>query len=375
MAKTGKKRLGIIFGGRSTEHEVSIVSAKSILGVIDTSVYEVELIGITRQGEWVTGTGAKNLLEGKQVTPNEHIYIPTAPMDGRLASIKCQKDTSAAKLLGKLDVVFPVLHGPYGEDGTIQGLLEMAGIPYVGAGVAASAVGMDKILMKDIFNANDFPTVESVYFTRKSWQADRKTVIEVVQLRPGYPCFVKPCNTGSSVGITKVHAQDELEDAVEYATEFDRKILVEKGIDAREIECSVLGNDNPEASVLGEIIPSREFYDYNAKYIDESSKLIIPAKLPKKTVKEIQELAVHAFKALDCAGMARVDFFLERGTDYIYINEVNTIPGFTSISMYPKLWEASGIPYPKLVKKLIDLAFERFEDKARCKTTYTPPVK
>lgn len=375
MVKRGKKRLGIIFGGRSTEHEVSIVSAKSILSVIDTSLYDVELIGITRQGEWVIGHSAKNLLEGKKVTPHEHLYIPTMPRDGRLVLLDLQKDTPISKIFEKLDVVFPVLHGPYGEDGTIQGLLEMAGIPYVGAGVAASAVGMDKILMKDIFDANNFPVVESVYFTRKSWQADRKNIIEVVQIRPGYPCFVKPANTGSSVGITKVHTRNELNDAVEYAAEFDRKILIEKAIDVREIECSVLGNDDPKASVPGEIIPSREFYDYNAKYIDGSSKLIIPAKLPKKTAKEIQELAVDAFKALDCAGMARVDFFLERGTKDIYINEVNTIPGFTSISMYPKLWEASGIPYPELVKKLIDLAFERFEDKANCKTTYSPPVK
>ncbi|KPK94664.1 D-alanine--D-alanine ligase [bacterium SM23_31] len=373
--KTGKKRLGIIFGGRSSEHEVSIVSAKSILGVIDTSIYDVELIGITRQGGWLVGSDAKSLLEGKTITSRERLYIPATPREGRLALVTRQKDASFVRLLEKLDVVFPVLHGPYGEDGTIQGLLEMAGIPYVGAGVAASAVGMDKILMEDIFDANNLPTLESIHFTRKFWRKNRKTVFEVMQLRLGYPCFVKPANTGSSVGITKVHAQEGLEDAVDYAAEFDRKVLVQKGIDAREIECSVLGNDDPETSVPGEIVPSREFYDYNAKYVDGTSKLIIPAKLPKKTAKEIQELAVSAYKAIDCAGMARVDFFLERNTGYIYINEVNTIPGFTSISMYPKLWEVSGIPYPELVKKLIDLAFERFEDKANCKTTYTPPGK
>jgi D-alanine-D-alanine ligase len=271
--------------------------------------------------------------------------------------------------------VFPILHGPYGEDGTVQGLLELAGVPYVGAGVTASAVGMDKVVFKDILTARGLPVVPYVVIKRKAWAHDSEDTIELIEARIGYPCFVKPANLGSSVGITKAHNQTELVAALDEAARYDRKILVEVAIDAREIEVSVLGNDEPLASVPGEIIPCNEFYDYAAKYLDGDSELLIPAPIPPETTKLVQSLAVEAYLAIDCAGMARADFLLDRHTGELYVNELNTLPGFTPISMYPKLWEASGVSYTELIDRLIQLAFERHADKSRSETTYRMPEK
>ena len=275
--------------------------------------------------------------------------------------------SSATAPQESVDVVFPVLHGTFGEDGTVQGLLRLADLPCVGAGVLASALGMDKILMKQVFRQHRFPTTEFVWFLRKDWEESPDAVTDRVRGEVGFPCFVKPANTGSSVGVFKAHGEEEFPSCVDGASAFDRKILVERAVEARELECGVLGNDDPEASVVGEVIPCREFYDYEAKYLLEGSKVLIPADVPKAVSEEVRRLAVEAFKTIDCAGMARVDFFLERETDRVFLNEVNTIPGFTPISMYPKLWEASGIPYPELIDRLISLALERHEDLNRSK--------
>jgi len=375
MSKSNKIRLGLIFGGRSSEHEVSLSSARSVLEAISGDEYDVALICITPEGRWITGEKAKNLLEGKTVDISEDIILPQYPSENRLVAIKQDKDKNNARRLEKMDVVFPLLHGTYGEDGTIQGLLELAGLPYVGAGVAASGVGMDKIMMKELFRSRGLPVADFMHFLRKEWVNDQNNILSKIIETFAFPVFVKPSNAGSSIGITKVHNENELPAAIDYAAEFDRKILVERGISGREIECSVLGNDYPEASVPGEIIPSREFYDYEAKYTDEGSELIIPAQLSDKQTQRIRDLAVLSFKALDCAGMARVDLFLEHGAGKIYVNELNTIPGFTPISMYPKLWEASGISYKDLINRLIELAFERCQDLQNRRTTYTPKLK
>jgi len=372
MASTGKKRLGLIFGGRSSEHEVSLTSARSVLEAVDRDTYDVELICITPEGRWVTGLHAGMLLEGKKPADTENVLMPQFPQEKHLLSIVSDGGVERVRRLDRIDVVFPLLHGTYGEDGTIQGLFELAGVPYVGAGVAGSAVGMDKIIMKDIFISRGLPVCDYDFVLRKEWEADRSAITDRIAKKLGFPVFTKPANAGSSVGITKVKSEDELPAAMDIAAEYDRKILIEKGLDAREIECSVLGNDDPEASVTGEIVPSREFYDYEAKYIDEGSKLFIPARIPEETEREIRDIAVKAFRALDCAGMSRVDFFLEKDTGKVYLNEVNTIPGFTPISMYPKLWEASGLSYSDLISRLIELAFERYKDRIKSRTTYTP---
>ena len=370
MSGGTKIRVGVLFGGRSREHEVSLSSARSVLNHIDKSRYDIELIGITHDGVWVVGEDAQQLLDGKKCSPKKTIYVPTIPSDARLASVSAQNNGQMIKIEEKIDIAFPVLHGPFGEDGAIQGLFEIAGIPYVGAGVAASAVCMDKILMKSVFIKYQIPTPRFGYYLRRSWQRDKNTIKNDVLREIGFPCFVKPSNTGSSVGITKVKSMQEFDNAFELAAEYDRKIVVEQAVDAREIECSVLGNDDPEVSVPGEIIQSREFYDYDAKYIDETSKLIIPAELNSETAQTIRGLAVEAYKAVDCSGMARVDFLLDRNAEKVYVNELNTLPGFTDISMYPKLWEESGLSYGNLITKLIDFGFERFEDKSQCNTSY-----
>jgi len=278
-------------------------------------------------------------------------------------------DKSSA--LEKLDVIFPILHGPYGEDGTIQGLLELANIPYVGAGVASSAISMDKDLMRTIFQQKGLPILKWITIKRKEWQKDKEKILSLIQDGFEYPLFVKPANLGSSVGITKVHKKEELEKAIDLASSYDRKILIEEGLEeVREIECGVLGNDEPQASVVGEVKPAGEFYDYDSKYIEEGTQLIIPADLPLGVSQEVQEIALRAFKAVDSAGMARVDFFVSKKENKIYLNEINTIPGFTSVSMYPRLWEASGIPYPELIDRLIQLALERHQDKKQNKISY-----
>lgn len=366
-----KIRLGILFGGRSGEHEVSLESAASILKAIDRGKYDVVPIGITREGRWVLGSGPAGLspkaLAG--VLQNGRAIAPPADPTRReltplAAPPRGVKDHAA------LDVVFPVLHGTFGEDGTVQGLLDLAGIPYVGAGVLGSATGMDKDVMKRLFRDAGLPVVPWILLLRSELIAHPARTRRQTAREIGYPAFVKPANLGSSVGISKVHNPGELRAAIELAAKFDRKIIVEKAIDAREIECAVLGNDAPQASVPGEIVPVNEFYDYQAKYVEEGSRLIIPAKLGAARTRKVQQLALRAFKAIDCAGMGRVDFLMDRKSGKLYVNEINTIPGFTSISMYPKLWEASGMPYAKLIDRLVELAIERHRDKSRTQYDY-----
>ncbi len=368
-----KLRVGVIFGGQSGEHEVSLVSAQGIMEAMDKERYEIIPVGVTKEGRWLTSGEPMKLLQSggpgvsAQVAEAQPMTRGLAPRSRRdLVPGTCETG------FPQVDVVFPVLHGPYGEDGTVQGLLELAGIPYVGAGVLGSALGMDKIAMKAVFASHGLPVVEQVALKRRDWEQDPEAMMELVEKELGYPCFIKPANLGSSVGISKVHRRSELAPSLALAARYDRRMLAERAVDAREIEVSVLGNDEPIASVPGEIIPCREFYDYIAKYIDDRSELIIPADLPPAMTRRIQELAIAAFLAVDCAGMARVDFFLDKDTQELYLGELNTIPGFTPISMYPKLWEASGISYSELIDRLIELALERHADNSRSETSYSP---
>jgi D-alanine-D-alanine ligase len=389
-----KLRVGILFGGRSGEHEVSLLSAASVLNAIDKEKYEVVPIGITKDGRWLTSEHAENLLQGKlmleprhlragdpETTPaaavlaqGESVIVPPEPAHRENGLVPFQTDAAHLRRSSdraiNVDVIFPVLHGTFGEDGTIQGLLELADIAYVGAGVLGSAAGMDKDIMKSLFIAAGISIVKHVTILRSDWEKDAKKVEKLVANRLKYPVFVKPANLGSSVGISKAHNRKELGPAIEEAARFDRKIVIEQGVGgkkekAREIECSVLGNDDPQASVPGEVVPVKEFYDYNAKYLEEGSELIIPARLMKAQKKKVQEMAVAAFKAVDCSGLARVDFLMDAKTKKIYLNEINTMPGFTSISMYPKLWAASGLEYSDLIDRLIQLGLERHEDKKK----------
>jgi D-alanine-D-alanine ligase len=364
-----KIRVGILFGGRSGEHDVSLQSAASVINALDPTKYEIVPIGITREGHWRAGLGARQPLpqvleRGDPVTPS---VDPTGPK-----LLPLPPSGLPTNSLPPLDVIFPVLHGTFGEDGTVQGLLELADVPYVGAGVLASAAGMDKDVMKRLFRDADLPVVPWQLILRSDWESHPGAVRKRIQRELRYPLFVKPANLGSSVGISKVHDRRELAAALNLAAQYDRKILVEKGIDAREIECSVLGNDHPQASVPGEVVPVNEFYDYEAKYIKEGSELVIPAQLTARQAKRVREVAIRAFQAVDGAGMGRVDFLLDRKTGKVYLSEINTIPGFTSISMYPKLWEASGIPYSQLLNRLIELALERHQEKSRTRFTFSP---
>lgn len=390
-----KLRVGILFGGRSGEHEVSLLSAASVLKAIDRRKYEVVPIGITKQGQWVTSSDAERLLTGgsgheerhlragdPEATPaaavlarGESVIVPPVPSAGQTgALVPFETDARAlhpAHAALKLDVVFPVLHGTFGEDGTIQGLFELAGIAYVGSGVLGSATGMDKDVMKRLFAAAKLPIPKHVSFLRAEWEASAKKVTAKIEAALKYPLFVKPANLGSSVGITKAHNRKELGPAIDLAASFDRKIVVEQGIGgkigkARELEVAILGNDDPAASVVGEVIPVKEFYDYEAKYLTEGSNLILPAKITRAQSRQIQQMAIAAFRACDCAGLARVDFLMEPGKGQrIYLNEINTLPGFTSISMYPKLWAASGVPYSELIDRLIGLAMDRRAERDR----------
>jgi D-alanine-D-alanine ligase len=357
-----KTRVGLIYGGRSGEHEVSVLSANFIMQAIDRDKYEILPIGITKDGCWIPGQSPSALVESKNLqvrllndgdrNKNE-IFAMLANDQGKLL----------AGLGKKVDVAFPIVHGPFGEDGTIQGLLELAGIPYVGGGVAASAVGMDKVLMKLVFQQKGLPVGDYLYYLRKDLNSCNEAIISEIEQQLELPCFVKPANLGSSVGISKAHNRDELNRALHFAAEFDRKIIVEKMLNGREIECAVLGNDEPIASVPGEIMPCAEFYDYEAKYVLNDSKLEIPAALSRKTTSKVRNLAIQAFKAIDCSGLGRVDFFVDEQTDTVLVNEINTIPGFTGISMYPKLWEASGVSNTDLIDRLLQLALERHRDK------------
>jgi D-alanine-D-alanine ligase len=362
-------RIGVIFGGRSVEHEVSLVSAASVINALDKEKYDVVPIGIASNGQWLSSNETLRLLKEKRSIELEQEQLLTP--DPRKQSLVAINDGGG---VGKaLDVIFPVIHGKFGEDGSLQGLLELADIPYVGPGVLGSAVGMDKVMQKELLVRAHIPTVPSIWFTLEEYETRHKKIITDVERMLRYPLFVKPSNSGSSIGITKAHNRKELLESIDTAGQFDRRILVEQGINhAREIECGILGNDQPAASVPGEIVPCNEFYDYNAKYVDEKSNAIIPAKLPNTVVKKIQQYALRAFRALDCAGMARVDFLLTKKTNRIYLNEINTIPGFTSISMYPKLWQASGVSYSALLDTLIQLAIERHKAKSKLKTAYQP---
>jgi len=373
-----KLRVGILFGGRSGEHEVSLLSAASILKSIDRSKYEVIPIGINKQGHWLPPTEAENLLaRDTKTAPIEH-KSKTLQLS---ASAEIIQQTSP--LTQSLDVIFPVLHGTFGEDGTIQGLLELTDIAYVGSGVLGSATGMDKTAMKQLFAAAGLPQTPHVNLLRSEWRTDPKRCTRLIEKNLTYPIFVKPANLGSSVGISKVHNRSELAPAMDLAASFDRKLIIEQGVGGpgakpRELEVSVLGNDSPEASVVGEIVPGAEFYDYNAKYHSAASIPIIPADLTEAESNQIRKMAIAAFRACDCAGLARVDFLMEpasqskkgkRKPARIYLNEINTMPGFTSISIYPKLWQATGIPYKQLIDRLIALALERHREKQQ--TTFT----
>jgi D-alanine-D-alanine ligase len=367
-----KIKLGILFGGRSGEHEVSLQSATSVLNALDPGKYEVIPIAISKEGRWLLGASLKGNTQPQLAAVlerGEPVIPPPDPAGPRFVPFNSRAVSHPQKSAG-IDVIFPVLHGTFGEDGTVQGLLELAGIPYVGAGVLGSAVGMDKDVMKRLFRDANLPVVPWQVVLREEWERNPLAIEKSLQRNFGYPAFVKPANLGSSVGITKVHRREELKPALRLAAQYDRKVIVEKGIDAREIECAVLGNDRPEASVPGEIRPVNEFYDYDAKYVSEGSQLIIPAKLSAGQSRKVRQFAIQAFKAIDCAGMARVDFLMERRRGAIYVNEINTIPGFTSISMYPKLWEATGVPYAELLDRLIELALERSREKRQTRYTY-----
>ena len=369
-----KIKVGVIFGGRSAEHEVSLVSASSIIDAIDKKKYEIIPIGITPEGEWISSREILKLLKEKKQFHNEPkvTFLPE-PTKNNFISITRRRSILLQK---HIDVIFPVLHGTYGEDGTIQGLFELANIPYVGAGVLGSSVGMDKVITKQLCEQAGISVTPYVWFVTPEYAKYTKKILTAIEVKLGYPCFIKPANLGSSVGISKAHNRKQLVESIKLASKYDRKILVEKSIEnAREIEVSVLGNDDPIASVPGKIISSNEFYDYDAKYVDGKSEAVIPAKLPSSIAKKVRELAVQSFKAIDCSGMARVDFLLTRRTNKIYFNEINTIPGFTSISMYPKLWEVTGIPYKKLLDRLIELAIERHINKQRLYRIFQPKKK
>ena len=392
-----KIRVGILFGGRSGEHEVSLLSAASVLNAIDKTKYEVVPVGITKDGRWLTAEHAERLLRGDSdegartpqttlragdpeatlgaavLATGESVVVPPEPARRGVGLSPFQTDANLRRASDRainVDVIFPVLHGTFGEDGTIQGLLELADLAYVGAGVLGSSAGMDKDVMKSLFRAAGLPIVKHVTVLRSRFEREPKKVQKLVESKLKYPVFVKPANLGSSVGISKAHDRKELGPAIAEAAKFDRKIVIEEGVGgkknkAREIECAVLGNDDPKASIAGEIIPCKEFYDYDAKYLVEGSEPVIPAKLSKSEMKTVQRLAIAAFQAVDCTGLARVDFLMDPKSRKMFVNEINTMPGFTAISMYPKLWDATGVSYPELIDRLIQFGIERHEDKKR----------
>jgi D-alanine-D-alanine ligase len=383
-------RVGVLYGGRSGEHEVSLASAAAVFANLDRTRYDPVALRIDKDGRWAlverppTAMSAAEVIEqsrlesARQIRTGREVHLVARPSEETILSIKrgtadVAAEPAPASVTGlHVDVIFPVLHGPYGEDGTIQGLLELANVPYVGAGVLASALGMDKALMKVVFSARGLPVCDYRVVLRHEWEARRLDIAGDLERALQFPMFVKPANLGSSVGISKAKDQSGLHAAIELAASFDRKIVVEAAVpDAREIECAVLGNDEPQASVAGEVLPSREFYDYEAKYLDDGSKIIIPADLSPALNDEIRMLSIAAFQAIDCSGMARVDFLVSRQTGAVFVNELNTIPGFTTISMYSKLWAASGLDYPALLDRLVSLALERHAAKQQLRTSLT----
>jgi D-alanine-D-alanine ligase len=369
MTPLKRLRVGVIFGGRSGEHEVSLASAASVIRALDPEKYEAVPIGITKDGRWLVGTTAQKMLS-EVLKSGERVWLPPDPTSAALVPIAPAPGHPSVSI----DVVLPVLHGTFGEDGTVQGLLELAGLPYVGAGVLASAVGMDKDVQKRLFEQAGLPIVPFLAVRRSEWEGERAKVLKLIKKRFRFPLFVKPATSGSSLGMTRVKSAHEIPAALDLAAEFALKIIVERAVTAREIEVSVLGNDDVRASIPGEILPHREFYDYTAKYLEEGTRLLIPAPLTRRQVRTFQDYAIRSFRAVEGTGMARCDFFLERRTGKIFINELNTIPGFTAISMYPKMWEASGLPYAKLIDRLIELAFELHRAKARTKYSIELPA-
>jgi D-alanine-D-alanine ligase len=369
MSAKKRLRVGILFGGRSGEHEVSLASAASVIRALDPEKYEAVPVGIDKDGRWLVSAKSHKLLQDVLKSGNR-VLLPADPGAATLVPL----GSGAGQPSVPVDVVFPVLHGTFGEDGTVQGLLELANLPYVGAGVLASAVGMDKDVQKRLFEQAGLPVAPFIVFRRSEWEQNRDDIATDVTTQLRLPLFVKPAAAGSSLGMTKVTTREQLPEAIDLAAQFGMKVIVERGVDAREIEVSVLGNDDIRASIPGEIVPHRDYYDYKAKYIESGTQLVIPAELTEKQVKTFQEYAVKAFRCIDGTGMARCDFFLEKRTNKIYVNELNTIPGFTSISMYPKLWEASGLPYPKLIDELIALALELHRQKSKTKYSIDPPA-
>jgi D-alanine-D-alanine ligase len=359
-------RVGVIYGGRSGEHEVSLMSARSVLNALKGARYDVVEIGITLEGKWLVGDDVMTALESRSPKGN-HAAMLAEPGPARIWQMAedASEEALHLRLFRQVDVIFPVLHGTFGEDGTLQGFLEMAEVPYVGAGVLASSVAMDKALFKHLMRAHGVPVVEYMLCGRGEIAHDLDGVIRRAEAMAAYPLFTKPANLGSSVGITRCANRSDLVEGLADAARYDRRVLVERGLDAREIEVSVLGNDSPQASVPGEVIPSRDFYSYESKYIDGTSQLLIPADLPADAAARVQRLAVEAYRAIDGAGLARADFLLDRKSGELYLSELNTMPGFTSISMYPKLWEASGLAYPQLLERLIELAMERHADRMK----------
>ncbi|PIE80253.1 MAG: D-alanine--D-alanine ligase A [Chloroflexi bacterium] len=372
-SQSRKIKVGVIFGGRSGEHEVSLQSGQSVIDALDRDKYEIVPVGITKHGHWLTGDAVAALTEGKSAEQAALLPDPTA---STLMRMDENENDGSLTALAQLDVLIPVLHGTYGEDGTVQGLLELAGLPYVGAGVVGSAVGMDKGIFKHVMVAHDLPILPWQLVLKRDWLDDETAVLDQIEAALPYPVFTKPANLGSSVGISKCQTRAELKAGLDEATRYDRRIVVEQGINVRELEVAVMGNDNPIASIVGEIRPRRDFYDYTAKYLaepgsDDDSELIIPAEIDEDMSNTVRQLALRAYKAIDCAGLGRVDLLLDTDNNNIYLNEINTIPGFTRISMYPKLWEATGIPYSELLDHLINLALDRHEEKSNLKTDFT----
>lgn len=355
-----KLRVGVIFGGRSGEHEVSLNSAQSVMKALNPAKYEVVPIGIDKNGRWLTGNAMATLTEGQPSQPATLLPDPQSS-----ALMQMDEQNMGLTAVAQLDVLFPVLHGPYGEDGTVQGLLELANLPYVGAGVVGSAVGMDKAIFKQVMSASGLPVLPWRLILSNDWRKNQTDILDSLEAEFNYPVFTKPANLGSSVGICKCNNRAELETGLHEAANYDRRIIVEQGINARELEVAVLGNDEPIASVVGEIRPKRGFYDYVAKYVSDDSDLLIPAPIEPEIATAVRELAKQAYRAIDCAGLGRVDLLLDKDYGKLYMNEINTIPGFTRISMYPKLWEATDLPYPALLDKLIELAIERHQEKER----------
>ena len=370
---TQKLNLGVFLGGRSCEHEVSVTSARSLLDAVDREKYNIYLIGIDKQGLWHLSDSIESLISGKEVTAlpstsKDNVITMGLHHEGNLEPVT---PAQASAGLPALDVVFPVLHGTFGEDGTIQGVFEMAGIPYVGCGVAASSIAMDKALAKQVFYAAGIPQAPCNIVSRFAWNSDQTKITNQAEQTLGYPAFVKPANMGSSVGVSKANNQTDLIKAIAEAFEYDNKVIIEQSMEnCHEVECAVLGNEDPQASLVGEILPGAEFYDYQTKYIDDKTETLIPATISEASAQKVRQLSVDAFRAIDGSGLSRVDFFVHRETGEVYLNEINTLPGFTPISMYPKMWAATGVPYSELIDRLIELALARQVSRAGLKRAF-----